>query len=78
LNNYIEIKELNMKTGDVRGSFQARVISDSGHGLQMDLFLIPLTLQMEVFMEKLTGSNQLGSMTERSLLQQSIVRQHDK
>ena len=28
-NNYVEIKELNMKTGDVRGSFQARVISDS-------------------------------------------------
>ena len=29
-NNYVEIKELNMKTGDVRGSFQARVISNSG------------------------------------------------
>ncbi|MBK8643710.1 MAG: hypothetical protein IPN15_16335 [Saprospiraceae bacterium] len=28
-NNYVEIKELNMKTGDVRGSFQARVISNS-------------------------------------------------
>ena len=28
-NNYVEIKELNLKTGDVRGIFQARVISDS-------------------------------------------------
>lgn len=28
-NNYIEIKELNMKTGDIKGSFQARVISNT-------------------------------------------------